>query len=162
MNEPIAYVYEADTHCEDCALERFGHDSNGQIVGVDGSGNEVGVIAPWDEWQHDLSECEVLACGTCLCEIESYHTPKSCDACLKAALETPPYFDRFDIASAYYCFAAQHHYGQFSPGYALLSRFSTSRNLHRVKLHNPADLEENAHAIYARLALGLREIRDRR
>lgn len=49
MHEPIAYVYEADHHCEGCALDAFGRDEYCDITGIDGEGNEVGVIAPWDD-----------------------------------------------------------------------------------------------------------------
>ena len=67
MHDPIAYVYEADYHCESCAEKRFGRDSDGWITGVDSEGNEVGVVAPWDEWYsgYDDSGKAVLACGTC-------------------------------------------------------------------------------------------------
>lgn len=72
MNDPIAYTYEADHHCESCALERFGRDEYGDITGTDSEGNEVGVVAPWDEWQQQLEEAETLACGTCGGVIEEY------------------------------------------------------------------------------------------
>ena len=58
-HDPIAYTYEASEHCEDCAERRFGRDDRGDIVGVDNEGNEVGVIAPWDE------VLRTLVCGTC-------------------------------------------------------------------------------------------------
>ena len=61
MHDPIAYTYEADTHCPGCAFKRFGRDENGFVPenAEDSEGNGVGVIAPWDEWEG------VLACGTC-------------------------------------------------------------------------------------------------
>jgi hypothetical protein len=31
--EPIAYTYEADYHCPDCAVARFGADDNGYAAG---------------------------------------------------------------------------------------------------------------------------------
>lgn len=69
QGHPIAYVYEADYHCPRCALERFGRDEHGDITGVDGEGNEVGALAPWDEWHaNDIYEGRkeaILACGTC-------------------------------------------------------------------------------------------------
>jgi hypothetical protein len=65
MSDPVAYTYEADYHCEGCALERFGRDEHGDITGIDGEGNEVGVVAPWSEWQQFTGERETLACGTC-------------------------------------------------------------------------------------------------
>ncbi len=69
-HEPIAYIYEADHHCEGCAEKRFGRDEHGDITGVDNEGNEVGVIAPWDtDWYaNDVYEGRseaILACGTC-------------------------------------------------------------------------------------------------
>ena len=66
---PIAYTYDADTHCEDCAEARFGLDLDGFITGTDTEGNEVGVISPWDEWYaNDVYEgnaTATLVCGTC-------------------------------------------------------------------------------------------------
>lgn len=71
--DPIAYTYEAGTHCEGCALERFGRDENGDITGTDNEGNEVGVIAPWDEWINpDEEGKQTLSCGTCGGLIEEY------------------------------------------------------------------------------------------
>lgn len=72
MYEPIAYIYEADYHCPACALESFGHDADGDITGVDGEGNEIGVLAPWDEWMQGTGETETLACGTCGIVIDEY------------------------------------------------------------------------------------------
>lgn len=65
-----AYIYDADYHCEDCALRRFGRDEDGDITGEDSEGNEVGVVAPWDESpglsDHDWDAGPYLfACGTC-------------------------------------------------------------------------------------------------
>lgn len=69
MYDPIAYVYDADYHCESCAEKAFGRDEHGDITGTDSEGNEVSVIAPWDEWcANDLyegNETATLACGTC-------------------------------------------------------------------------------------------------
>ena len=59
--DPIAYTYEADVHCTDCTLARFGRDAAGWIAGagaIDSEGNTPGVIAPWDD-EDDL------ACGDC-------------------------------------------------------------------------------------------------
>ena len=64
--DPIAYTYDADHHCESCALARFGRDERGDIVGTDSEGNEIGAVAPWDEWwTGDNYECEVMCCGDC-------------------------------------------------------------------------------------------------
>ena len=73
-HDPIAYTYEADTHCPDCALERFGRGEHGDIAEdcSDNEGNQVGVIAPWDEWQTFEGGDESLVCGTCGEVIEEY------------------------------------------------------------------------------------------
>lgn len=61
MLVPIAYVYEADTHCPPCAEKRFGRSERGFIAehSQDSEGNPVGAYFPWN-WEGDL-----LACGTC-------------------------------------------------------------------------------------------------
>lgn len=74
-HDPIAYTYEADHHCPSCAFKRFGRDERGDIAGessIDGEGNPIGVVAPWDEWQQFDGEKETLACGTCGVVIETY------------------------------------------------------------------------------------------
>ena len=50
-SEPIAYTYEADTHCPYHARLRFGRDARGIIANgaVDGEGNEVGAVFEWDD-----------------------------------------------------------------------------------------------------------------
>jgi hypothetical protein len=69
MHDPIAYVYEADYHCESCAEARFGRDEDGWISGTDSEGNEVGIVSPWDEWYaNEVYEGKTeaaLYCGTC-------------------------------------------------------------------------------------------------
>ena len=72
-HDPIAYTYESDNHCPVCAELRFGLDASGFITGIDSEGNEVGVIAPWDDW-HDpeASGEQWLECATCQGQIESY------------------------------------------------------------------------------------------
>lgn len=69
MYEPIAYTYDADTHCESCAEKAFGRNENGFIEGEDSEGNPVGAISPWDEWYandvYEGNEVAVLYCGTC-------------------------------------------------------------------------------------------------
>ncbi len=65
---PIAYTYEADYHCEQCAVDRFGLG----VSGDDGEGNPVGAVFPWDEWQQFTGEPETLACGTCHAVIDEY------------------------------------------------------------------------------------------
>ena len=69
MNPPIAYTYEADTHCPDCAVARFGKEPGypwPPEEAKDREGNPVGAIAPWDDWCNGEEEdvC-TLACGTC-------------------------------------------------------------------------------------------------
>lgn len=79
--DPIAYTYEADYHCPDCAIERFGSDELGfvPINAEDDEGNPVGVVAPWDEWcDPDNHECEVMVCGDCGTWIEETHTFTCC------------------------------------------------------------------------------------
>lgn len=72
---PIAYSYEADWHCPDCALSRFGAALDDGSA-LDGEGNEPGALAPWDEWQQFDGEDEVLACGTCGRVIERYEVTR--------------------------------------------------------------------------------------
>lgn len=79
MSDPIAYTYEADYHCPGCAEARFGRGPDGFIAGQnedgsypeDGEGNPVGIVAPWDEWQHFTGYAETLSCGDCGGEIDS-------------------------------------------------------------------------------------------
>ena len=62
MNDPIAYTYEADAHCPSCAEARFGRGADGRWIAdgaTDDEGNDVGAVAPWDEWEGGMS------CGTC-------------------------------------------------------------------------------------------------
>jgi hypothetical protein len=75
---PIAYTYEADYHCEDCAYERFGKDEHGDITGIDNEGNEIGAVFSWDGWyantayewaQGEHTRDAVLICGTCFYDI---------------------------------------------------------------------------------------------
>jgi hypothetical protein len=73
-HDPIAYIYEADHHCPECAEKRFGRDADGWIAGgaIDGEGNPVGVLAPWDEWQQFDGENETLGCSDCGTVIDTY------------------------------------------------------------------------------------------
>jgi hypothetical protein len=69
MNGPIAYTYEADTHCPACTAERFGPSRDGR----DSEGNRVGAIWPWDEWcEPSEPGRQYLACGTCYGVIEEH------------------------------------------------------------------------------------------
>jgi hypothetical protein len=55
-HDPVAYTYEADMHCPECAEKRFGPGAHG----FDHEGNEVGAVAPWER-EHVKGE----SCGTC-------------------------------------------------------------------------------------------------
>lgn len=74
MHSPIAYTYDADTHCPDCAETRFGicaaHSQTACCV-ADSEGNEPGAIFNWDtgDWDNRPAR-NVLACGTCHDTIE--------------------------------------------------------------------------------------------
>lgn len=72
---PIAYTYEASHHCPACAAARFGVTEKGWIPeeATDSEGNSVGAIAPWDEWQADISEPDILSCDDCGLIIEKTH-----------------------------------------------------------------------------------------
>lgn len=74
MYEPIAYTYNADVHCTDCAEKAFGRDEHGEITGSDSEDNEVGVISPWDEWYTITDEAtyQVLSCSDCGKELDTY------------------------------------------------------------------------------------------
>lgn len=64
MSDPIAYTYDADTHCPSCAFSKFGRDSLGFVPAnaTDREGNGIGAVAPWElgEWP------EGITCGDCL------------------------------------------------------------------------------------------------
>lgn len=90
--DPIAYTYEADHHCPECALERFGRNAHGTVPesAEDNEGNPVGAVMPWEEWfDIGLDACEVLTCGTCMGEIDRAHLGgfQGSDECT-CALET--------------------------------------------------------------------------
>ena len=64
--DPIAYVYEADTHCPGCTKARFGESAEGYIAyednvgpSIDSEGNEVGAVFRHEEWPYGI------VCGTC-------------------------------------------------------------------------------------------------
>jgi len=58
MPDVIAYTYEADTHCAECARERFG-DALDEPDTQDDEGNPIGAIFSTDEHPEGLS------CGDC-------------------------------------------------------------------------------------------------
>lgn len=93
MSKPIAYTYEADTHCPGCTLERFGFCPPSETQ-HDREGNPVGAVFPWDEWHEPGTGAFTLVCGTCggtidSCEhpadnathVQSADDPCTCEAC---------------------------------------------------------------------------------
>lgn len=74
LHSPIAYTYEAATHCPSCSFGRFGEDEHGTVPedALDNEGNSIGAVAPWDEWQNYTGEIETLSCDTCGTIIEEY------------------------------------------------------------------------------------------
>lgn len=84
MTQPIAYTYDADTHCPPCTLARFGsaratfggsayfpHDD-----ARDSEGNPLGAIFPWDQWHEVPSSGRyTLVCGTCDVVLDSCEHP---------------------------------------------------------------------------------------
>lgn len=72
MKDPIAYTYEADTHCPDCCRERFGNDYGDNVETLDNEGNHVGAVWGWDQWYETGCGDQTLGCGTCHCEIDKY------------------------------------------------------------------------------------------
>jgi hypothetical protein len=85
MYDPIAYTYDADYHCPECAEARFGRSVDRFIFGrsVDGfiaegsedsEGNPVGIVSPWDEWWEPSEDsCQALACGDCGAILDNAH-----------------------------------------------------------------------------------------
>lgn len=79
MTQPIAYTYEADTHCVKCAIARFGQEPGHPWPADDArdsEGNAIGAIFPWDQW-HDVpsSGRYTLVCGTCHVVLDSCEHP---------------------------------------------------------------------------------------
>jgi len=69
-------------------------------------------------------------------------------------------FDRFDICEAYWCYAVEHHDGQWSKEYALHSVFERIRFKPRPNLSSDT-LDENAREIFDQLVDGACDVRDR-
>ena len=59
MAEIIAWTYEADYHCPDCAWRRFGHALEDPDT-VDREGNPLHPVFSWDE-----APIDGIACGDC-------------------------------------------------------------------------------------------------
>jgi len=57
--DPIAYVYMASVYCPSCARDDYGDDLDSPDT-VDGEGNAIGAVAPWDSHQVDGLSC---SCG---------------------------------------------------------------------------------------------------
>jgi hypothetical protein len=71
--DPIAYTYDGDYHCPDCALEEWGRGPDGFIGTSNRAADEVDVVAPWDEWLDPYEAgVQTLNCGTCYTEIDRY------------------------------------------------------------------------------------------
>ena len=56
-----AWVYDAEVHCPDCALQRFGN-SLADVDTVDREGNPLGTLYSWDWTEFGSS---MVACGDC-------------------------------------------------------------------------------------------------
>ena len=69
MHPPIAYTYEADTHCPDCTDKRFPRDIE---AAVDSEGNPIGAVFSWDEWYNIVYGAQTLNCGDCHDELDRY------------------------------------------------------------------------------------------
>jgi hypothetical protein len=72
--DPIAYTYEADYHCPYCTKKRFGVDEHGYPpeTSKDSEGNQLGALAPWDEWYDIGYGSQSIYCGTCGDLIDRY------------------------------------------------------------------------------------------
>jgi hypothetical protein len=72
----IAYTYEADYHCPDCAIERFGQQEGRSWAredATDNEGNGVHPVFASDEWWNPGEGNQTLACTDCGRELD-YHT----------------------------------------------------------------------------------------
>lgn len=67
-----------------------------------------------------------------------------------------PYFDRFDVCEAFYLLGTRFHSGQWSRGYAILSKLARMRFQPRQNLRHVSDLTENGEAIYRKYAADAR------
>lgn len=72
MYEPIAYTYEADYHCPNCAEARFGEGVPDSAE--DSEGNPIGAVSPFDEWWEPDYLCESLYCGDCHAILDTAHS----------------------------------------------------------------------------------------
>jgi hypothetical protein len=90
------WVYDADTHCDGCAIDRFGFaalytacDSPDDVAGegpegvTDSEGNDVSAVHTWEEFPP-----EGVYCGTCHECIEEPTDAESIEDAIEANLET--------------------------------------------------------------------------
>jgi hypothetical protein len=71
----LAYTYEADYHCKECAKVRFGEDAHGFVPedAQDSEGNSVGAVFGDSEWWNPGEGNQTLSCSDCGRELD-YHT----------------------------------------------------------------------------------------
>jgi len=64
-----------------------------------------------------------------------------------------PYFDRFDICEAYYCYAIQYHNGQWSEEYEMLGRLKNMDFNTSMSIENELEqaLTDNGKEIYCNI-----------
>lgn len=101
-HDPIAYAYDADVHCPECAAERFG-DKLDDPKTEDSEGNTLGVMFSWDEGSERGTYCgdcsaEISApwCEGCDSDICTHKI--TCDACGEETLDRESWGDG-DIGS---------------------------------------------------------------
>jgi hypothetical protein len=72
---PIAYAFDADTHCPSCTTARFGVEPGRSWPpedARDSEGDSIGAIFPWDEWHEPADNGRfTLTCATCSGVIDS-------------------------------------------------------------------------------------------
>lgn len=116
----LAYQYEADRHCVDCTLHRFGADSFSMSTGITGRDNEdniITVVFEDEAWWHEDYEglTQTLECGTCMRTLSVHHPDNErtydpepyirgedeceCEDCLAAAEYAGPTVDAGPVAS---------------------------------------------------------------
>lgn len=87
----VAYVYEADYHCEACTEARWPGIADYTAEGYDpadyedNEGNEVGALFGSSEWWNVGEGCDTLACSDCGAILDNAHT----DDCEENYGETP-------------------------------------------------------------------------
>lgn len=134
MHDPIAYTYEADTHCPGCAFERFGRDANGFVPASarDGEGNPVGAIAPWDEASNSV------VCGTCgvvILDVPQFTVIENTPGYLPMD-DDPPAFDEYSDAVAYLNERAAEYADDADGEYEVEYGIASADNLAAVIVHD--------------------------